>query len=174
MPGFNVAGLGGGGPNNLGEMKRVYRWQMSFLGRGAGNFPISALLLLKKATRPSWNAEAVTMHHQQEEIYYAGKQKWDAVGIEWYDSEQSPNVSLEVWNWCQSIVNMNTIAVSSPADHKKLATLEMLNGVGSPTERWTMYGCWPKKVAFNDVNYETNQIISVNAEMSYDRANRVL
>jgi len=101
MPGFNIGG--GGDVNNTVETRRKHRWIFSTVGQDA-TVGRDILLLLKTAQRPKFNLEKPELHHDQEVAYFAGKQTWDELSMEFYDAEQQPNSSEAIWNWIAGTV----------------------------------------------------------------------
>lgn len=186
MPGFNIGTIGGGygadSPTNNLEVRRKHRWVFQALhklagGGGAGNtFSQKSLLVLQSASRPSFKFEEPEMHHNQEVARFAGKQDWDPVTLVWYDVEQDPDISREVYGWLESVVNMHTIAVNSPSIYKAHAELRLLNGIGSFdqfSESWTMHGTWPAAINWQELDYTSTDLLACEATMRFDRATRV-
>lgn len=174
MPGFIIGGTGGPGPNNNVETRRKHRWSWQTLGKASnGEFQSPVLLLLKEATRPNFSFEEPEMHHNQEQAYFAGKQSWEPIKLVWYDGEQSPDVSAEIWDWLNGVSDIAAVAVQPPNAYKKEGRLEMLDGLGSPTETWQMFGCWPQNPNWNTLDYADTEIQQIEVNMRYDRALRL-
>lgn len=175
MPGFNVAPFGGampGGPSNNIETRRQNRWIFESLGRGAGSFTPTELLLLESASRPRMEFEEVDMHHVQETAYFAGKHKWQPIKLRWYDAEQSPDISRGIYHWIETVLTMNNMNMAHPSMYKKQASLRMIDGTGQPNEVWSMMGCWPKDFDGGELDYSSSKICMIECSMRYDRAVR--
>ena len=180
MPGFNVVGIGspnGGaysteGPRNNMEIRRKHRWVFQTIGRGNGQWSPKELLVLQSASRPQFKFEEPEMHHNQEVVRFAGKQDWEPVSLTWYDAEQDPDISRAVYIWIETVVNMGTLNVNSPAYYKRGATLMLLNGTGGASETWNMYGCWPTAVNWQELDYSATELLTIEATIRYDRAIR--
>ena len=172
MPGFMVVGDGGGerSPENTAEVRRKHRWSFITMG-GIGN--PSILLVLREAQRPNFKLEEPDMHHNQEQVYFAGKQSWDPIKLTWYDIEQEPNdVSKAMWDWLQKTVQFPKINVQIPSNYKQQATLQMENGAGTETETWKLFGAWPKEMNWQDLNYTSTDLATIECTLRYDRAER--
>jgi hypothetical protein len=167
MPGFNIVTGKAGQTGNRIETRRKHRWKFTSLFGGS-----PFLLLLKSASRPSFTLEEPVMHHNQEQVYFAGKQSWETIELVWYDAEQEPNVSKTVWDWLNTVVDVSLADVSTPSEYKVNAKLEMLQGDGSSNEKWDVYGAWPKDVKWNELDYESTDIQQVTVTLRYDRAVR--
>lgn len=172
MPGFNIGGYGGAQTSNVVEPRRTYRWVFTTIGRGPGQFSRAELLLLKSASRPKFKFEETKMDHNQETVYFAGKQSWDQVELTWYDIEQNPDVSLGIYKWLGTVVDLPNVLVAHPSQYKKTAALAMLTGTGLTNEEWTMYGTWPVEVDWKGLDYTQNEIQACAVKMRYDRALR--
>jgi hypothetical protein len=172
MPGFNVTGSGGTGPSNTLEVRRKHRWVFATLGRGAGAWTPQELLNLQSASRPSFKFTSADKHHNQEVVYYAGKQEWEPVTLTWYDIEQAPDISSALYQWLTSVVELGASSVAIPSQYKRQGELTMLNGQGGVTEKWTMYGTWPETINWQELDYSANELMTCQASMKYDRAIR--
>lgn len=176
MPGFNIAPYGGGysaqGPSNVLETRRKHRWVFETIGRGTGSFSQSELLVLQSASRPSFKFEEPEMHHNQEVARFAGKQDWEPVTLTWYDVQQDPDVSRGVYMWIETVVNMFSIKVAHPRLYKRTASLLMVDGSGQTTEKWTMLGTWPSACNWQELDYTSTDIQTLEATMRFDRAVR--
>jgi hypothetical protein len=176
LPGFNIGGVGGGdgdaGPSNVIEVRRKHRWRFEVLMRGDTPFPDNSRLSLQSASRPSFKFEEPEMHHNQEVARFAGKQDWDPVTLTWYDVQQDPDNSAEIYMWIESVVSMSTVHVAHPVSYKKVASLVMVDGFGEPSERWRMYGTWPAACNWGELDYTSTDLQTIEATMRFDRAVR--
>jgi hypothetical protein len=176
MPGFSVGGIGyqgfGGQPANTNEFRRAHRWVWRLLGKGQRQFSQPALLLLKSASRPQFKFEQPEVHHNQEVMYLAGKQSYEPVKLEWYDSEQNPDVSAEVYEWLETVVQFNTANVNHPRNYKREAELNMIDGQAQTTEAFRFYGTWPMSVDWKELDMTNIEVLTLSAEMRFDRAIR--
>lgn len=160
------------GPSNTIETRRKHRWVFESIGRGVGSFSQAELLVLQSAQRPTFKFEEPEMHHNQEVARFAGKQDWEPVTMTWYDAQQDPDVSRGIYHWIETVVNMQSIAVAHPRLYKRTASLLMLDGTGQPTESWTMLGTWPSTCNWQELDYTSTDIQTIEATMRYDRAVR--
>lgn len=174
MPGFVIGGTGGepgiGGPNSLVEVRRTHRWLFTTLGH-LSDQGREVLLYLKTAQRPQFTFEDPSMHHNQEQVYYAGKHTWEPISMTWYDIEQDPDVSAAIYAWLQTVINIANMCVAPPNQYKdKLATLSMVDGCGATNEEWTIYNGWPKVSNWNGLDYSSTDLQLVEVTYRYDRA----
>jgi len=169
MPGFIVDDAGAG-VSNVVETRRKHRWMFRVLEQMQ-----KMLIYLQKASRPSFTFEEAVMHHDQEQAYFAGKQSWEPIEMTWYDTE-SPDGSLAMYKWVLGgglgVSDGKAVCVSVPRNYKKTAELAMTNGCGETTEIWKLYGSWPQKVNWEDLDYTNTEIATISCTLRYDRAER--
>ena len=183
MPGFLIGGSGanpnyGNGPAGNIEVRRTHRWVFETLGPFTKN---SVQLVLKSAARPSVSFEEVEMDHNQEKVYLAGKHTWEAITLTWYDVEQDPNVSDEIYKWLSGEHNgkggpfdeLKTMKIGHPKDYKQDATLAMVDGQGDSTEEWKLYQAWPSSVNWNALDYSSTELQLIEVNLRFDRAVKV-
>lgn len=168
MPGFIINGSGGPGPANTMETRRKHRWTFETLA----NLENNVVLVLKEATRPNLTVEEPVMHHNQEQAYFAGKHSWESCKLNFYDGQNNPDVSKAMWDWVNIAVIINAANVSAPSEYKKDSKLQMLDGMGDPSETFAMYGCWPQNTNWNNLDYENTEIQLIEVTMRFDRAVR--
>jgi hypothetical protein len=166
MPGFRIGG--GGSPADARiESRRKHRWRFTTLGPAGMR---DSAIYLMSAQRPHVVTEEAVMHHDQEQVYFAGKHHWEPITLVFYDIEGGPDSSNEIWNWVLDSVNIPNATVSTPNSYKKNSTLEMTNGVGGVSESWQIFHVWPIDVNWNDLDYTNTEIQTVDVQMKYDRA----
>ena len=168
MPGFQIGGQGEG-PSNTVETRRKHRWVWTVLGTLTDT---QIMLLLKSAQRPKVILEEPVLHHNQEQVYFAGKQSWDPIELTFYDAENSPDSSKGLWDWYNKAIDVPSANVEIPSKYKKESTLQMKNGKGETKETWKIFGCWPKEVNWEALAYEDTEIATIVVSMRFDRAIR--
>jgi len=178
MPGFNINTNAGNQPNARSELRRSHRWIFT-----AGFLAPGEYAYLKTAQRPKLSIEPVEMHHNQEVAYFAGKQKWEPLSLEFYDAQNNPDISQRIHDWLVggsgSVLDAfdggSTVSVASPATYK-LTTVElsMVDGAGAATESWQLLNSWPHEFNWNDLKYEESNIATVSIILRFDRAIKIL
>lgn len=173
MPGFNLGPPRGDAASNVIETRRKHRWTFTVLGSASGyQWSRNGLIYLKTASRPKAVIEKPELHHDEEMARFAGKYAWDPINLVWYDVEQDPDISGEVYSWLNSVVEINTANVDIPSNYKSDAKLNSTNGTGAPSETWTLYGSWPAEADFSDLDYTNTELQEVTVLLVYDRAAR--
>ncbi|MEE8578019.1 MAG: phage tail protein [candidate division Zixibacteria bacterium] len=168
MPGFKINNQGEG-PSSTAEVRRTHRWLWETLNDQVGQ---EVLVVLKSASRPVFNFEEPVMHHNQEQVYFAGKQNWEPISMSWYDVEQAPDVSAAMYDWLQTVVTINEANVAPPQDYKKTSSLNMIDGEGTTTETWKMYNGWPQNTNWGALDYTSTELQLIEVKYRFDRAER--
>lgn len=169
MPGFQIQNNDINSINNKAEFKRAHRWRVT-----VGD-PLSRnqWLNLESCSRPSFEYKVATVHHDQEEAYFAGKQAWTPIQFSFYDLEDGSNgTSNAVYRWiaANNIGNHSNATVNPPSEYKNQIILELTDGQGNTVEKWTLFGAWAEKVEFGALDYKNNEILRVKVTVRYDRA----
>jgi hypothetical protein len=185
MPGFFITGQevkdanNLQGPNHKVETRRKHRWIFEQIASDGGGLKSEVLVFLKTTQRPAFKFEEPVMDHNQEKAYFAGRQEWDPIKMSFYDVEQSPDVSDEIWNWLNSVNAIDEVCVKKPGSvgygsngpgYKGVGYLSMVNGCGTATERWSLFGAWPKEVNWQDLDYSNTEIQLIEVTLRFDRA----
>jgi len=117
------------------------------------------------------------MHHNQEQIYFAGKHTWEALALSWYDVEQNPDVSGAMHDWlekCMMLTGANAANVSVPKEYKATkSVLRMVKGDNSDSEKWAIYNGWPQAINWGALDYTSSDLQLIEVKFRYDRAVRI-
>ncbi|MDP1710864.1 MAG: phage tail protein [Candidatus Nanopelagicaceae bacterium] len=171
MPGFSIGGTGQDSTpiKNTVETKRNHRWRWTAMG----NKPSADILIvLQKCQRPKFTNEEPVMHHNQEQVYFIGKQAWETITMSFYDTMVPKDCSKEVWEWLNIGNKIDEANVETPDVYKKDGELELVDGKGQKVEKWKIMGAWPKEVSFSDLDYTNTDIALCDVVLRYDRAKR--
>jgi len=174
MPGFQVQGSGidAQNKNNRIETRRKHRWRFII-----GFLRPNEWIYLEKAARPSFQFETPEMHHDQEVAYFAGKQTFEEITLEFYDAIGGTiSMTDRLYDWIvgaetQSVGKLDDpVGVNIPEQYKIDITLEMTDGQGNALDQWTLFGAWPKSTNWNDLDYSNTEIQRVTVVLRFDRA----
>jgi len=158
--------------------KLKFRFRVSF-----ENFGVSAAVteLTKQVTefkRPQVNFNPITLDVYNSKAYIVGKPEWQEVTCILRD-DSSGNVSKLVGEQLQKQFDFaEQASAASGIDYKFLTRLEILdggNGNSTPTtlETWEMYGCFISQIDYQDVNYASNEAVTLQLTLRYDNALQV-
>lgn len=173
MPGFSVKGEQAQRAKKIkAEYRRKHRWRVSDLENG----PVSPqdFLQLQSAMRPEFTLAPAEVHHDQEVAYFAGKQTWNEITLVFYDAVGggASDISARMYSWVTTVAEISQGNVNLPSAYKKTLILQSTDGSGSPDETWKLYGAWPTKSNWQNLDYKANDIQTVDITLKYDRAER--
>lgn len=185
MPGFNIPFQGpsqcptpppGTGPSNAIETARKHRYLLEVL-EPLGSQDNGILLFLEKCTRPAPEYDKILIHSAQDEIPRPGKTHWKEVEFTFYEKLDGDDGSLEdtcaklISEWhSKTMVNIETSLHNQPSQYLKNATLQMLDGGGTPVWTYNIYDSWPMKVSPSDLAYSDTDIATISVTLAYARA----
>lgn len=125
--------------------------------------------------RPQVTFEPIEIPIYNSKIYIAGRPTWTAVAVTLRD-DAGGNVSRLVGEQLQKQFDfMEQASAASGSDYKFVTTLEMLDGANGTTEptvleTWQLYGCFLTDVNYNDVDYGSNDPVTITMSVRYDNA----
>lgn len=170
-----LASNGSASTQGLLMPKLQYRFRISFEDFGV-SFPTSELTKqVVDFTRPSVTMDAVEIPVYNSVVYYAGKPKWTEVKTTIRDDALG-NVSRLVGEQLQKQFDyLEQSSASSGIDYKFRTRCEILdggNGANTPEtlETWELYGCFLSNVEYGQLNYGTNEPVTIVLTIRYDNA----
>jgi hypothetical protein len=169
MPGFKINNTGGEA-NSKVESHRKHRWKFTLAG-GSG-VTNKESVFLSSAQRPHVIIDEAIMHHDQEQVYFAGKHHWDPITLVFYDIYGEGNTGSAIWTWLNKGVDIKTATGGIATAYKLDSILEMNDAGGQPNEKWDIYNSWAIDVNFNDLDYSNSEIATIDCSMKFDRAVR--
>lgn len=174
MPGFlapnSAQHAGSSVPSAQVETKRRHRWIFSVFWNDSDMQRTS--VYLQSAQRPHAVIDEATMHHDEEQAYFAGKYYWEPIELVFYDVQSPIDSSQRIYDWFKEVINVPDATVSLPSEHKKNCALNMTDGQGTSIEEWVLYNCWPKDVNWNELDYTSTEIQTINVSLRFDRAQK--
>lgn len=155
--------------------KLKFRFRAQFDNFGVSNPKTELTKQIVSFARPSVAFDPVEIPVYNSRVYIAGKPTWEAVQVVLRD-DAGGNVSRLVGEQLQKQYDfMEQASASSGIDYKFITRLEMLdggNGTSDPTvlETWELYGCFLTNVNYNDVDYSSNDPVTITMSVRYDNA----
>lgn len=155
--------------------KLKFRYRANFDNFGVSNPKTELTKQIMTFARPQVTFDPVEIPVYNSKIYLAGRPTWNAVGVSLRD-DAGGNVSRLVGEQLQKQFDfMEQASASSGIDYKFVTTLEMLdggNGTIEPVvlETWQLYGCFLTDVNYNDVDYGSNDPVTITMSIRYDNA----
>jgi len=160
------------------RFKRQMRF--AFLIEGVSMYGGLDVKIAYKAQRPNISFKEIALEHLTETIYMPGKVEFKPIQITLYDT-YNPALNKEnpIFKWIESyyypeaavyrFATQNPNAGQAADQFKKTAYLNMYDGSGCLVESWEFQNAWPQDINFNEVDYSSNDVMSIDLTLRYDR-----
>lgn len=155
--------------------KLKFRFRATFDNFGVSNPKTELTKQIMTFARPQVQFDPIEVPVYNSRVYLAGRPTWQAVSVALRD-DAGGNVSRLVGEQLQKQFDfMEQASASSGIDYKFMTTLEMLDGANGTVEpvvleTWQLYGCFLTDVNYNDVDYGSNDMVTITMSIRYDNA----
>ena len=171
---MTVASDNAGGNQGLLMPKLQYRFRVNFL-----NFGIGPTVELTKqvidVTRPQVSFQEINIPIYNSTLYLAGRHEWQALTVNLRDDAQG-SVSKLIGQQLQKQLDfVEQASAATGQDYKFQTNIEILdggNGTSAPQvlETWECYGCFLQQANYNNLNYGTNEPVTIALTIRFDNA----
>ena len=171
---MTVATDNASGNQGLLMPKLQYRFRVNFLNFGTGN----GLDLTKQVvdvSRPQVQFQEITLPVYNSTIYLSGKHQWQAITVNVRD-DASGTVAKAIGAQVQKQFDfVEQASAATGQDYKFQMNIEILdggNGTHTPVslETWELYGCFIASANYNNLNYGTNDVVTIQLSIRFDNA----
>jgi hypothetical protein len=166
----------GAGSQGLLMPKLKYRFKVTLLNFGTGETVTELTKQVIDFTRPSVSFEDIPLEIYNSRVYVAGKHTWESLTLNVRD-DASGLVSKLVGQQLQKQFDFQEQAsAASGIDYKFVTKCEILDGSNGTLqnnnilETWEMYGCYVQQANYNDLNYGTNEAVTISLTIRFDNA----
>ena len=155
--------------------KLKFRFRGTFENFGVSNPKTEMTKQIVTFGRPQVTFDPIEVPVYNSKVYLAGRPTWNAVQVVLRD-DAGGNVSRLVGEQLQKQFDfMEQASAASGIDYKFITRLEMLdgaNGTIEPTvlETWELYGCFLTDVNYNEMDYGSNEAVTITMSVRYDNA----
>ena len=155
--------------------KLKFRFRVTFLNFGVTQPTTELTKQVMDFKRPSVSFDPIEIPIYNSKVYLAGKPTWAEVNCTLRD-DSGGEVAKRVGEQMQKQYDFfEQSSASSGIDYKFTTVLEILdggNGTNTPNilETWELYGCYLSTTDYNDVNYATNDPVTIALTIRYDNA----
>lgn len=125
--------------------------------------------IIKTASRPTFTSEIVELDHINVKRKIKGKSNWDDINITLYDPIV-PSGAQQVMEWVRSSHESLTGRDGYSAFYKKDITFYLLGPVGDKVEQWTLKGAFISSANFGELDWASNDPLSIELTLTYDYA----
>ena len=157
--------------------KLKYRFRVMFENFGVSTPRTELTKQVVSVARPNLTFEEISLPIYNSTLKLAGRHTWADITCSVRD-DASGAVTRLIGEQLQK--QMDFLEMSSAAsgiDYKFLTKIEILdggNGANEPVvlETWELYGCYLKGANYQDLNYGTNEAVTIEMSIAYDNANQ--
>ena len=125
--------------------------------------------LIKAASRPSIDQGEVVLDHINIERKLKGKSRWQDVTVTLYDPVV-PSGAQMVMEWVRLSHESVTGRDGYSDFYKKDITFNALGPVGDKVEEWTLKGAFVSSATFGDMDWSTEDPVTIELTLKYDYA----
>ena len=172
MPGFTIPGISGGGggntPKSTMETARQHRWTLTVLPQGGDQVRLYA----SKCDRPIPEIDVIKIHHGQDEISIAGKNRWAPIHITFYEIIAGSDTTAQFLNdWAmRKVILIHSSKQGSQFSYKQSVELQMEDGFGKAVWTYKIYDAWPSKVSPTTVDYSDINMATIECTLEFSKA----
>ena len=155
--------------------KLSYRFRVFFANFGVSTPTTELTKQVMKFDRPHVQFEETKLPIYNSTVKLAGKHTWNDVTCDLRDDAQG-SVSKLVGEQLQKQLDFaEQASAASGIDYKFVTQFQVLdggNGTNAPQilETWELYGCYLSNADYQDVNYGTNDPVTISLTIRYDNA----
>lgn len=155
--------------------KLAYRFRVILENFGVTSPRSEITKQVVSAARPNLSFDPITLETYNSRVYMAGKHTWQPISIVVRDDAQGAVTKLVGEQLQRQLDFMEQASASSGTSYKFVTRMEMLdggNGAATPVvlETWELYGCYLESVNYNEMNYGTNDAMTISMTIKYDNA----
>jgi len=166
-----------GGIQGLLMPKLKYRFRVFFENLGVSKPTTELTKQVVSVTRPNLSFEEISLPVYNSTLKLAGRHSWADITCSVRD-DASGEVARLIGEQLQKQMDFLEMAsAASGIDYKFTTRIEILdggNGASEPVvlETWSLYGCYLKGANYGDLNYGSNEAVTVEMTIAYDNANQ--
>jgi hypothetical protein len=155
--------------------KLQYRFRAIFSNFGTGGSTTELTKQVIDIARPNVSFTEIPIDIYNSKIYLAGKHEWTSTTINLRDDAQSSVTKLIGQQLQKQMDFAEQASAAAGIDYKFQITYQVLdggNGVLTPTvlESWELAGCFIQTANYNNMNYGTNEPVTISLTIRYDNA----
>jgi hypothetical protein len=145
------------------EPKYANRFIMQIAGT---NIPA---YLIKAAARPSMTNGEIVLDHINVDRKVKGKSRWNDVSITLYDPITSEGAQA-VMEWVRFHHESLTGRDGYSTDYKRNIEFYALSALGEKIENWTLQGAFISEANFGQMDWGTEEAVTIELTLKYDYA----
>jgi hypothetical protein len=158
--------------------KLKYRFRVSFQNFGTGAATTELTKQVISVARPNLTFEEIALPIYNSTLKLAGRHTWADIACSVRDDASGSVMTLVGEQLQKQMDFLEQASAAAGIDYKFLTSIQVLdggNGADTPTvlENWELYGCYLKGADYGELNYGTNEAVTVNMTIAYDNASQM-
>jgi hypothetical protein len=155
--------------------KLQYRFRILFENFGVSKLTTELTKQVIDFTRPNVEFPEIPIEIYNSRIYLAGKPTWQAVTVNLRD-DASGQIAKLIGEQVQKQFDFEEQASAAAGNNYKFKLVCQIldggNGIFTPgvLETWELYGCYIASANYNNLNYGTNEPVTVSLSIRFDNA----
>ena len=155
--------------------KLKYRFRVFFENFGVTSSTTELTKQVVSIARPNLTFEEISLPIYNSTLKLAGRHTWADVACSVRDDASNSVQKLIGEQFQKQLDFLEQASAASGIDYKFLTKIQILdggNGAVEPVvlETWELYGCYLKGADYGELNYGTNEGVTVNMTIAYDNA----
>lgn len=155
------------------EPLRNFRFKVDIVGANGDQFKYSA----KKVSKPSFTIQETSHKWLNHTYYFPGRLEWNTVTMTLVDPGG-------IGSGLNELIEKSGYAVPATQDDLKTMSkqkaknaiqdvkITQFDADGQAKEVWTLHNVWIKDLKFGELDYESDDLTSIDVEFRYDFATR--
>lgn len=123
---------------------------------------------VESTARPHITIGSTEIQFLNTSTFVAGRFNWSTLNVTFRDPI-GPSATQALMEWVRLCAESVTGRMGYAAGYKKNVDLEMLDPTGVVVEKWILEGTFLTDVNFNTVDYKTDGLATITAQMRMDR-----
>ena len=123
---------------------------------------------VESTSRPHITIAATEIPFLNTSTFVAGKFNWQTINVTFRDPI-GPSAAQALMEWVRLHAESVTGRMGYAAGYKKDIDLEMLDPTGVVVEKWILYGTFLTDVNFNTLDYKSDTLATITAQLRMDR-----
>jgi phage tail-like protein len=154
-----ITGAAGG----MYQPKRKNQWVFEFPDEVG-----IASIAIKSVGLPNGSFSELTLDYINQKYYFPGKFAWEEISLTLMDYI-GDSTSQKLYDWFLANYNPLTGKQAFGANLKKTVNIILLDPEGAELERWVLKGAWPKTFNWGELDYEADDLRTLELAIRYDR-----
>ena len=155
--------------------KLKYRFRVLFENFGVTNSTTEMTKQVVSVARPNLTFEEIALPIYNSTLKLAGRHTWADIACSVRDDASNSVQRLVGEQFQKQMDFVEQASAAAGIDYKFMTRIQVLDGGNGTTEvtvleEWQLYGCYLKGADYGELNYGTNEGVTINMTIAYDNA----